>query len=184
MNVPCMITRKNANGTEIPFEFRRCTAEHLSAIAALQERIVRVLPTPELFARTTEAELAESLELDFCLGAYAGGTLAMVSIMVSNRISPRNLGVYLGYEEARLLQTVTYDTTFVDPAFRGYGLQRLSFRFKDAEAAALGAREALATVAPDNDASLHNLLADGFAEVDRQSLYGGLDRMILRKTLE
>lgn len=183
MNVPCMIPCKNANGTEVPFEFRRCTAEHLSAIAALQERIVRALPTPELFARTTEAELAESLELDFCLGAYAGGTLAMVSIMVTNRISPRNLGICLGYEEARLLQTVTYDTTFVDPAFRGYGLQR-SIHLKDVEAAALGAREALATVAPGNDASLHNLLTDGFAEVDRQSLYGGLDRMILRKTME
>ena len=184
MNVPCMIPCKNVNGTEVPFEFRRCTAEDLAAIFALQERVVRALPMLELFACTTEAELAESLELDFCLGAYADDRLVMVSIMVTNRISPRNLGIYLGYEEARLLQTVTYDTTFVDPAFRGYGLQRLSFRFKDAEAAALGAREALATVAPDNDASLHNLLADGFAEVDRQSLYGGLDRMILRKTLE
>ncbi len=115
----------------VPFEFRRCTAEDLAAIFALQERVVHALPTPELFARTTEAELAESLELDFCLGAYASGTLAMVSIMVSNRISPRNLGVYLGYEEARLLQTVTYDTAFVDPAFRGYGLQRRSIHLKD-----------------------------------------------------
>lgn len=184
MNVPCMIPCKNANGIEVPFEFRRCTAEDLAAIFALQERVVGALPTPELFARTTEAELAESLELDFCLGAYADDRLAMVSIMVTNRISPRNLGICLGYEEARLLQTVTYDTTFVDPAFRGYGLQRLSFRFKDAEAAVLGAREALATVAPGNDASLRNLLANGFAEADRQSLYGGLDRMILRKTLE
>ncbi len=183
MTIPCVITAKNKKGNEQTFVFRRCTPEHLEAISDLQERVIYALTDGSVFMRTTQEKLEESLRLDYCLAAFWGDTPAMVSIMVSSRISPRNLGWYLNYSEECLLRTVTYDTTFVDPAFRGYGLQRLSFRFKDAEAVSLGGKEALATVAPHNDASMHNLIAAGFTAVTRRILYGGRERWIMRKDL-
>ena len=121
--------------------------------------------------------------MDYCLGAFSGERLAMFTLMIVNRATPRSLGHALGYDERRLRQTVTFDSTFVSPEHRGYGLQRLALALKEREAAALGAQEALASVSPGNTQSLHNLLAGGFEILTRQMLYGGLDRYIVGKAL-
>ena len=105
------------------------------------------------------------------------------SLMIVNRVMPRSLGHALGYDEKRLRQTVTFDSTFVSPEHRGYGLQGLALPLKEREAAALGAQEALASVSPENTPSLNNLLAGGFTILTRQRLYGGVDRYIVGKTL-
>lgn len=179
-----VIDCRNSEGDELRFELRRCDETHLALITGLQDRVIDALPDRDIFARTTEEEILESLRLDFCLGAFAGDELAMASIMIINRVSPRNLGTYLGYDTARLLETVTYDTTFVAGKYRGYGLQRHAGRIKDARALALGAKEALVTVSPFNSVSLNNLIGCGFAKADRQTLYDGADRLIMRKELK
>jgi len=171
------------NGEARAFTLLRCERGHLGTILKLQDRVVRALPDRALFVPDTRDELAESLELDYCLGAFSEGKLAMVSVMIANRPTERNLGHALGFSGERLRETVTYSSTYVSPEYRGYGLQRLSLSCKDAHARRLNAREALATVSPENAHSLNNLLSGGFEIRARRKLYGGLDRFVLGKTL-
>lgn len=160
-----------------------CKASEFDKIMALQKRVYDAVREKDTFVLTTGEELAESLELDTCIGAYQGTAPAAFTLMVTNPYSSRNLGLYLGYSPERCAKCVTYDTTFVDPAYKGFGLQRLFITLKDALARGAGAEEALATVSPDNEASLKNLLASGFSAASRKNMYGSYDRLILRKPL-
>jgi hypothetical protein len=181
--VPAELILRNRNGTERAFTLTRCGPGHLAMIEALQEHVLRTMPRG-LFVPATRDELIESLETDYCLGAFSEGKLAMFSLMITNRPTERNLGHALGRTGVRLKESVTYDSTFVLPEYRGYGLQRLAHPFKDAEALRLGAKEALATVSPDNSHSLRNMLSSGFSIRARRELYGGQDRYILGKHLQ
>ena len=175
---------RNRDGTERCFTLRRCVPEDLDAVLALQDAVVRAMPQRHLFVPETREELAESLEQDLCLCASAEGEgMVMFSLMISNRQTERNLGHALGRSGEQLRETVTYSSTFVLPGYRGYGLQRLAHGIEDEEALRLGAKEALATVAPDNAYSLNNLLSCGFRILARREMYGGLDRLIVGKAL-
>ena len=70
---------------------------------------------------------------------------------------------------------------FVAPGVRGFGLQRLAAWFKDREARSIGAAEAIATVSPMNPASYRNIRASGFRVDARREMYGGLDRLVMKK---
>ena len=81
----------------------------------------------------------------------------------------------------QIARTVVYDTTFVSPDSRGFGLQRMAAWFKDLEARRIGAAEAIATVSPMNPASCRNIRASGFRVDARREMYGGLDRLVMKK---
>jgi len=181
--LPCSVPCRSRSGEERPFTFRCCTEADLPDILALQEEVIAALPDPSLFVRTTAEEITESLTLDFCIGAFYGETLAGFSLMVIGRITPRNLGNLLGYDEARLCRTVTCDTTFVSPRCRGWGLQRQFFTLREAAARSMGATEALTTISPDNDASLANAHKSGFKAVAKRTMYSGVERLLLKKEL-
>ena len=171
----------NNSGEHIELLIRSCSAADLPSVLALQERVVKSLTAPHLFVPCTKDELTESLKLDYCIGAFSGDMLVAFSIMVRGRTGPRNLGTYLGYGNDRLLRCVTYDTAFVHPEYRGYGMQRLMNRIRDAEAIRTGAEEALATISPDNPVSLHNAQSCGFSVITEKLMYGGLPRYIVGK---
>ena len=178
-----ILTLTDKSGEVHRLEPVRCGCADADRILALQEEVLRGMPDASLFACTSKEEIGESLREDWCLAAMDGGEMAAFTLMVVNRVSPRNAGTYLGYEEARLLKCVTYDTTFVHPRYRGLGLQRELGRLKDEAACALGAEEALATVSPENGPSLHNLLLRGFEVSGDRMLYSGVRRYIMRKKL-
>jgi GNAT superfamily N-acetyltransferase len=177
------LTLFSRSGRRVEVELARCAPEQLSAILALQEEVAREMESAELFARTTEEELRESLALDWCLAVLLDGKPAAFTLMVVNRVTPRSIGTYLDYDEARLKKCVTYDTTFVRSDLRGLGLQRELGRLKDEAALALGAEEALSTISPQNSHSLKNALARGFEICAERELYGGVRRYIMRKKL-
>ncbi len=178
------------------FLFRQAEKEDFSAIMALQDIAAAAVPKEKrhTFVLLTKEELTESLAEDFCVTVWASrgkarhdaqeeAVLAAFSLVVLNRITDRNLGTYLGYDREQLLRTVTYDTTFVHPDFRGFGLQRIIIGIKSDEALRRGASQALATVSPDNAQSMANTLAMGFEVAERRPMYGGLDRCIMRRIL-
>jgi hypothetical protein len=168
---------------ELRLNVRFCRTDELEDILLLQKLVYDGISDKDTFVLTTAEEFAESLDFDVCIGAYDGEVLVAFTLMVTYPYSTRNLGLYLGYDQERCAKCVTYDTTFVDPAYKGYGLQRMFIRLKDQVAIRLGAEEALATVSIDNSASLNNLRASGFGIVGRKKMYGGFDRLILRKML-
>lgn len=182
MDDTSIILRKSGR-RDLPVTIRRCAREELDAIVALQRIVYRDVADKDTFVFTTEEELTESLESDICLGAYLDGRLIGFTLAVTDPDSPRNLGYALNYGPERCARCVTYDTTFVHPEYTGYGLQRVFMSLKDSEARKLGASEALATVSPDNQASLKNLIENGFEIADEKIMYAELRRYIMRKPL-
>ena len=175
-------TRKDGSDGKV-FLFRNCRQEDIPAILDLQDTVYEGLADKATFVKLTEEELRESIEKDLCLMALWEGNLAAFSLVVANRVSPQNLGYYLGYSEEQMRECVTYDTTFVHPDYRGYGLQKLFIRWKDEEGRRMGAKWALCTVSPDNPNSLNNTLRAGFEIVEEKEMYGGIRRYVLRKSL-
>ena len=185
LKIPCTVEYSRKDGSEPKvFRFQKSEAADVPAILALQDAVYHGLEDKNIFVRLTEEELRESIEKDSCLCAYCGEELAAFSLVVANRGSPQNLGSYLGYSEEEMRECVTYDTTFVHPDFRGYGLQKQFIRWKDEEGRKMGAKWALCTVSPDNPNSLNNTLRAGFEIVEEKQLYGGIRRYVLRKSLQ
>lgn len=174
---------QKSDGKTRSFLIRRSRPEETEEILALQDIVFGAIPDKAIFIGTTSEEIGESIDDDVCLSVYSGDKLCAFTLMVTNRITPRNLGIHLDYSPEQLKSTVTYDTTFVTPLCRGFGLQRLLFKEKDKLSLMLGASCALATVSPENGASLKNARAAGFEIVGEKLLYSGVNRYIMRKGL-
>lgn len=164
-------------------EIRLCGRENLGGILDLQQKVYGNVSDKDTFVQTTKEELAESLDEDFCVGAFSGDVLAAFTLMIINRASRRNLAYLFDDTEQSAQTSVTYDTTFVDPAYVGCGLQRYFITLKDKLAVRLGAVRAYATVSPDNAFSLSNMTANGFETLGKKQMYGGYWRYIQCKRL-
>lgn len=199
------ITLTNRSGRELELLLRRCTVDDLDAVMALQDRVVAKIASdlraesadPELdnathfhgqdmrsatlFISDPREEIEFSLANDFCYGAFDGDLLVGFSLMISGGIGEKNLGNVLGYSEEQLATCVNFETTFVDPEYRGFGLQKLFMKIRTEEALRIGATEALTSVSPDNARSLENARSHGFVPVKEVVIYFGLTRLILRK---
>lgn len=180
---PKTITLSRSSGQEEEFLIHRCTETDLSDIMGLQYKIAESLPDPGLYAVLEEEGVHESLLEDYCFGAYCKGRLAGFTMMVANRVSPRNYGAYVGYPEERQKQCVTMELTIVDDDFRGYGLQKYFVNLREEEARRAGATEALVSIAPGNKYSLDNLINTGYTIVETRPLHEGKLRHILSKQL-
>ena len=102
--------------------------------------VEEALPDRDIFVKTTDIEIKESILLDYCVGAFDQGNMTGFALMIYGRLTPRNLGTCFGYSEEELYRCVTYDTAFVDPFCRGFGLQRLFSSLRNEEAIRCGAR--------------------------------------------
>ena len=180
--LPCEMKMKKKGGEEKTFLLRRCVPEDVDQIVALQDAVYEQIPDKKIFQKTGKEEFEESIELDQCFCFMDGDVMAAFTLMVSGRPGYRNYGEYLEYTPKQIAKTVSMDTSFVLPEYRGYGLQKYFFDLRE-EAAKdlLGATEALTTIAPDNEYSLNNAFKSGYEEVKRMTIYGGLERCILRK---
>ena len=192
-------------GRELELTLRLCTMDDLDPVMDLQDRVVRKIasdmraekPDPEhdsarhfhgqdmrsagLFISDPREEIQYSLAHDFCVAALDGDRMVGFSLMIADGEGEKNLGNVLGYDEERLKTCVNFETTFVDPEYRGFGLQKLFMEIRTREAIRIGASEALTSVSPDNMRSLANIRAAGFVPVKEVVIYYGLKRLILRK---
>ncbi|MEE3362025.1 MAG: GNAT family N-acetyltransferase [Anaerovoracaceae bacterium] len=171
------------NGEKCVMTIRRATPADLDEVMCLQNYVFAGVPSGD-FALTTEDEIRESLREDFCAVAVDNGTIVAFTLLVLGRDSYRNYGTMLGYTKEQLAKSVSFDTSFVSPDHRGYGLQKLFYVLREEYAADCGAEKGFATVAPTNTVSLRNSEQRGFRELTRKKIYGGLDRIILVKDLE
>ena len=161
---------------------RRMRMDEVDLVMQLQTRVLETMPDSSLLAETDRDEIAESVQLDLSLGVFDGDRLAAFALMVVNRMSEsRNTGQKNGLDP---LECVSFDTAFVDPDYRGLGLQKFLLTAREDVAHQLGAKYALVTVAPNNAFSLKNVMGHGFEIMARKQLYGGRDRYVLKKDLE
>jgi len=164
------------NGSSLPYRFEQMNDVHMEEILQLQQNVVESLENKDIFVETTEDELYESLREDICTGLYDGERLTAFGLVVINRPSPRNLGILDGknYHES-----LTFDSIFVHPLYRGHGLQRAISSYLLKQAEAIEYRFIYATVSPDNKYSLQNTISVGFRILREISIYGGHSRYLL-----
>ncbi len=202
------ITVRNRKGNELELLLRRCTPDDLDAVADLQNKVVSKIAqdmraekadpavdglkhfhgqdmrSAALFISDPREELEFSLNNDYCFAAFDGDLMVGFSLMIYGGVDEKNLGNVLGYDDEQLAKCVNFETTFVDPGYRGYGLQRVFTEIRTEEAVRIGASEALTSVSPGNAKSMANLQANGFEPVKEVTIYYGLTRLIMRKKLQ
>ena len=153
----------------VSMQLRRCTPEQAPAVYALQNEVRAAMPDPEQFVPDTLENITAYVRNDLCIGAWQGSRLGGYLIV---RFCGRSAHNY----------AANADSAIVHADFRGNGLQRLMLE----AALPLFPKKIThigATVSPQNQYSLHNALASGFAIVSRREMYGGHDRYLLAKEL-
>ncbi|MBQ9015637.1 MAG: hypothetical protein IJ109_05890 [Firmicutes bacterium] len=183
MNLPATVTLSRRSGEERTFLIRRCEETDLFQILMLQQRIAEDLSDPGIYVLVDEEDILESLKKDYCCGVYLDGRIVAFTMMIANRVSPRNYGSYVGYGPQRQAKCVSMEITIVDEPCRGFGMQRLFVQLREEAARQMGAEEALVTIGPDNKYSLQNLIDSGYEIIETRPLYEGAMRHILRKDL-
>ena len=161
---------------------RQCTREEAETVYRLQNEVRAMMPNPELFMPDTLENIQSYLEHDLCLGVWDGERLGAYFILRYCGHSEHNYAAFMGIPEAEWEHWANADSAIVHADFRGNGLQRLMLE----AALPLFPKKIThigATVSPQNQYSLHNALASGFAIVSRREMYGGHDRYLLKKDL-
>ena len=178
---PERIVRFSGRKGELELTVRLLRADEVDMVMALQERVHANMPDPSLLAPEHRWEVEESVVLDACIGILDGKRLCAFALMVLNRdCEGRNKGQSYGLPPE---ECVTFDTAFVDPDYRGLGMQAFLLKVRNDIAVRAGAKYAFVTVSPDNLHSLNNLQKDGFEVLERKRMYSGYDRYVMRKEL-
>lgn len=112
----------------------------------------------------------------------AGGRLAGYGVLLTELADGEDAGQRIGLGGNRGLAKIA--GTGVDPADRGFGLQRALVRRRIERAGGRGFRHVFATAAPGNTVSWRNLMAEGFAIVDVVFAYGSHERYLLHRPVE
>jgi len=167
---------------QLPIRLRRCGPADAAAFFALQNEVRAAMPHPEQFVPDTLENITAYLREDLCIGAYDGERLGAYFILRYCGRSAHNYAAFLGVPREEWEHWANADSAIVHADFRGNGLQRLMLE----AALPLFPKKIThigATVSPQNQYSLHNALASGFAIVSRREMYGGHDRYLLAKDL-
>ena len=166
----------------VPMQLRRCTPEQAPAVYALQNEVRAAMPDPEQFVPDTLENITAYVRNDLCIGAWQGSRLGGYLIVRFCGRSAHNYAAFMDVPRTEWEHWANADSAIVHADFRGNGLQRLML-----EAALPQLQKKIthigATVSPQNQYSLHNALASGFAIVSRREMYGGHDRYLLAKDL-
>lgn len=158
---------------------RRAVISDVPAVDALLQAAAEGLG-PAVFCRDEADFLAKHIaEQGFILVAEEEALAGMVLVRFPG-LAEDHLGRELGWAPERLVRACHMESIAVHPRYRGRGLQRALLQ---AAEAVVGAQydDLLATVAPENAASLHNFRRMGYEVAAQVRKYGGYDRYILLK---
>lgn len=168
------------------FVIRPAVAADLAPIMALIDATVRGMEKSEWFLPDTEEYMAAHLDGPggFCLVAETAEEpreLAAYHTVKLAGTAPDALGQYLGMSREELLMTAQMDSCCVAAKYRGNGLQGRLIDAVERRLAGMPYRHYLATIHPDNAASLQNSLRHGYTVAATTLCYGDKLRNIMRK---
>ena len=176
-----LVTNKKME--EKTITIKKSNLQELNIIMTLQNDVFSAIENKDLFALTSQEQLAESIKEDYCLSIYEGDRLISFGLLIINRYTPRHGACHIYKENEKIAQTLTVDSIFIHPQYRGYGLQKKIFENFEAWGKAHGGKALFTTISPDNLFSLNNALLTGYKVVATKPLYGGKLRHILKKDL-
>lgn len=165
---------------------RGARPDEVPAIMEVMREAQRAMHTPDWFLPDDDAYMAAHIDgpNGFCLVAERpDGSLAAYFTVKLAGTAPDALGRYLGMDEAALSVTAQMDSCCVRPACQGHSLQGALLAAAEARLKAEGRyKTLLATVHPENAASLNTLLHRGY-EIAAPAVqcYGDKIRHVMRK---
>lgn len=109
------------------------------------------------------------------------GKIAAFLLMYIPKDDAEHLGHMCKMKKEQREATVYMDSIAVLPKYRGYGLQQRLLKEGENCEILPEKRYLMATVAPENEHSLHNFLSLGYYIVCETKKYGGLQRFVLLK---
>ena len=159
----------------------RSHASDKEAILALQQRVVSSMEEPQWFFPSSESEIETALDQPrnyACVQICDGSKIVAFACTILNPNAHQDINTDLkkhGLPYAETAQCIL-DTVFVDPAYRGYGLQDTLIRVLCSWAATVGKRNIAATIHPENRFSADNFQKNGFQKITSESIskYGGI----------
>lgn len=166
--------------------FRKADINDAELLASSMKEIRSNMEDPSMYVIDIAEDIRHYIDgiHGFALLALEENTLAGYFIFRFPDIDePEHLGDYLQLTDAEKKHVVYMDSAGVFPEFRGQGLQGKLLRAGEELLKGTKYTIALATVSPNNPASLHTLLKDEFKILTTAEKYGGLIRHILHKQL-
>lgn len=169
------------------FILRPARWEDLEAIMGVMHSAMAAIPEPDWFVPDDADYMRNHIDgtEGFCLVAQrSDGRLAAYFTVKYAGIAPDALGHYLGMDTAMLNRTAQMDSCCVAPECQGNGLEGQLLLAAQERLRQTSYQHLLATVHPDNKASLFTLLHRGYriALADARC-YGGKRRHILQRDL-
>ena len=166
------------------FTFRSAVSADIAALVELEERVEAALPSREMFA-IDGPEFYEPIVAGaghILLAFDEKDALAGVSVIrYPSADDPENLGLELGFTQSELRRVRHAESIFIRPDCGGHGLASRLLRENLRLTDACGRDFVLATIWPNNDASLKLHLACGFQIRAFALKYGGKPRFVLLK---
>ena len=164
---------------QVPCKIDYLTSKDESETCSFYEAVASLVGNPEIFApdNTLSSDLGGG---GIVLGVRAENRLVCVRILTFNHDTISEYEEVLGGKFASLPSCS--DGCVVDSRYRGNNLQLLTW-FQIESLLHDKSDCVVATVSPKNLVSLKNLFACGFMIVKRANMYGGHERLILKKEL-
>ena len=167
--------------------FKKATIQDVPTIASTMQTIYTQLDNKDLYIIDDEEFIYETLHhhKGFTIMAMDENILAGYFIIrFPNPDEQEHLGDFLGFTQQQKEQCVYFDSAAVLPEYRHQGLQSRMLQECEKHLAHTSYHHALATVSPDNPASLHSLLKNNFQIITTTKLYNGRSRHVLYKELK
>lgn len=156
--------------------------DEIHSVLKLQNLVSQQIVNKEIYVETTRNELIETLHMDYVLGAYDNERLVAIATCIVNRNCDRNLGKKNG---KKAIDCFTFDAVFVDPEYRGLGLQKAFIDIIKKQAKIDNATSIWCTVSKDNSYSYSNFTSQGFVTYKKDAvMYGNHIRDILKYDVE
>lgn len=164
---------------------RRLGLHDISAMMALQERVVLELPDPHLFmANDSEFVVKHLGDPGVAFGVSDGDRLIAYALLIAPA-SDEDLSRDLPHREIDPQDVAHLESCVVHPEYRGLGIQRRLTQLRLQSAMESGIGHVLSTISPKNLHSLHNHInCNGFKVRNLRSKYSGMWRFILHRKVK
>lgn len=162
-------------------EFRQCLPSELEAVLELNQKVYDSLDDKTLLRLNSTEMIASCLaEPNVTMGAWEDGKLVAIGILYVPQVEDEDLSHYV---ENAVFPAANQKLYLVDAAYRGQGLQRKIIRLIEDIARQRSFAMLCTTIAPHNQFSINNFLAEGYVYSTTVMKYGGLERSIYYKML-
>ncbi len=169
---------------ENAFDFKRCTADDLPAVCALQDKVLEALKDPNLLRKNSREMLTACLkEPHYTVGAFHHKQLIAFAVLFDGQNTDENIGNDIPFLQNQLENVINFKLVIVSPAYWGNRLQqRLGVKLEEV-AKEKGKQYICATASPLNVHSCRNFEHMQYALYGTKEKYGHLLRNIYYKKL-